>query len=70
MINKFRASKPTFIKYAEVGLEARNLLIIKDFVPHIDPEVNVFGPNQIGEGVEFYNVPSTRSMGINLRLSF
>ncbi len=60
----------TFIKSAEVGLEARNLLIIKDFVPHIDPEVNVFGPNQIGEGVEFYNVPSTRSMGINLRLSF
>lgn len=59
-----------FVKGAEVGVEARNLLILKSYVPHVDPEVNVFGPNQIGEGVEYYNVPSTRSVGMNVRLSF
>lgn len=62
--------KMAFIKSAEFGVEARNVLIIKDFVPHIDPEVNIFGPNQVGEGLEFYNVPSTRSIGMNLRFAF
>jgi hypothetical protein len=61
--------KRMFFKSAEVGVEARNLLIIKDFVPHIDPEVNIFGPNQVGEGLEFYNVPSTRSIGVNVRFT-
>ena len=59
-----------FVKNAEIGIEARNVLILKSYVPHVDPEVNVFGPNQIGEGVEYYNVPSTRSIGVNVRLSF
>ena len=59
-----------FVKGAEIGIEARNVLLLKSYVPHVDPEVNVFGPNEIGEGVEFYNVPSTRSVGVNVRLSF
>lgn len=60
----------TFIKGAELGIEGRNLAIIKDYVPHVDPELNFFGAGSIGEGVEFNSVPSTRSIGINLRLSF
>ncbi|MFY0252544.1 SusC/RagA family TonB-linked outer membrane protein [Chitinophaga sp. 30R24] len=60
------------IKGLELGLEARNVWLIKSHVPHIDPELNFFGANSsvVGEGVEFNSVPSTRSWGINLRASF
>ena len=58
-----------FIKGMEFGLEGRNLWIIKSFVPHIDPELNFFGSGGAGEGVEFNSIPSTRSIGFNLRLS-
>lgn len=59
-----------FIKNIQIGLEARNLWIIKKHVPHIDPEVSFFDPGAIGSGVEFASVPSTRSIGFNLRFSF
>ncbi|HEX7903020.1 MAG TPA: SusC/RagA family TonB-linked outer membrane protein [Chitinophagaceae bacterium] len=64
----FLSSKLKFIKGLELGLEGRNLWIIKSFVPNIDPEVNFFGPASLGEGVEFNSVPSTRTYGINLRI--
>ncbi|MBA4166656.1 MAG: SusC/RagA family TonB-linked outer membrane protein, partial [Chitinophagaceae bacterium] len=57
-------------KEIEVGVEGRNLWIIHDNVPHIDPEVNFFTNSAIGEGVEFNSVPSTRSLGFNVRLKF
>lgn len=53
----------------DIGIEGRNLWIIKDHVPHIDPEVNFFGPGLTGEGVEFNSVPSARSLGFNLRFT-
>jgi TonB-linked SusC/RagA family outer membrane protein len=59
-----------FIKGLSFGLEGRNLWLIHAKVPHIDPEVNLFGTGSVGEGVEFYNVPSTRSFGLNLRATF
>jgi hypothetical protein len=59
-----------FIKGLSVGCEGRNLWLIDSKVPHIDPEVNLFGTGSVGEGVEFYNMPSTRSFGFNLRASF
>lgn len=59
-----------FFKTAEVGIEARNVLILKSNIPHIDPEVNAFAPGQAGEGVEFFNLPSTRSIGFNIRFTF
>lgn len=55
---------------AVIGLEGRNLWIIKDYVPHVDPELNFFGPTATGEGVEFNSVPSTRTFGVNLKLTF
>ena len=61
--------KSFFVKSLDLGFEARNLWIIKDHVPHIDPEANFFGPSQIGGGVEFNSIPSTRSFGFNLRLT-
>lgn len=60
----------SFIKGAEIGLEGRNLWLIKSHVPHVDPEMNFFGAGSIGEGVEFNSVPSARSWGANVRLTF
>lgn len=60
----------TFIEGLRLGLEARNLWIIKDYVPHVDPELNFFGPAEVGEGVEFNSIPSVRSFGVNLMLTF
>jgi hypothetical protein len=60
----------SFVKGAEFGIEGRNLWIIKSYVPHVDPELNFFGPGSLGEGVEFNSVPTARSIGVNLRLSF
>ena len=53
-----------------VGLEGRNLWIIDSKVPHIDPESNVLGTGLIGEGLERGSIPSTRSIGANLRVTF
>jgi TonB-linked SusC/RagA family outer membrane protein len=52
------------------GLEGRNLWIISSKVPHIDPESNVLGTGLIGEGLERGSVPSSRSIGGNLRFTF
>jgi TonB-linked SusC/RagA family outer membrane protein len=57
-------------KGIEVGIEGRNLWIIHDNVPHIDPEVNFFTNSSVGEGVEFNSIPSTRSLGFNVRFKF
>ena len=59
-----------FFKGIEVGIEGRNLWIIHSNVPHIDPEVNFFTNSSIGEGVEFNSIPSTRSLGFNVRFKF
>ncbi len=59
--------KSTVFKSAEIGVEGRNLWLIKSHVPHVDPEANFFGAGVVGEGVEFNSIPSTRSFGFNLR---
>ncbi len=63
----FKAS--SFIKGIQVGVEGRNLWLIRSAVPHVDPELNFFGAGSVGEGVEFNSIPSARSFGMNLRLS-
>lgn len=55
---------------AELAVEGRNLFILYSQVPHIDPEANLFGAGSSGEGYELNNIPSTRSVGFNLRLTF
>ncbi len=52
-----------------LGVEGRNLWIIHSNVPHIDPESNVLGTGLIGEGLERGSIPSTRSIGANLRFT-
>ena len=58
------------IKSVTVGVEGRNLALLYSTVPHIDPEANLFGSGVDGVGVERANVPSTRSLGFNLKLIF
>ncbi len=60
----------TFLTGVTVGLEARNLAILYSAVPHIDPETNLFGSGSLGAGVERGGIPSSRSVGANLRISF
>lgn len=59
-----------FINSLTLGFEARNLWIISSEVPHIDPELNFFSPGDVGSGVEFGSIPSTRSYGFNVKFSF
>jgi TonB-linked SusC/RagA family outer membrane protein len=66
---KFLQTHAKFIKGLSLGLEGRNLWLIHSNVPYIDPEVNFFGSGSAGEGVEFNSIPSTRSIGFNVRLT-
>lgn len=60
----------SFIEGLSVGLEARNVALLWSKVPHIDPETNLFGSGSDGWGVERANISATRTMGVNLRLTF
>lgn len=61
-----------FIKGLSFGIEGRNLWLIDSEVPHVDPEANFFGPSLIGgaANVEFWSVPTARSIGGNIRVTF
>jgi TonB-linked SusC/RagA family outer membrane protein len=53
-----------------VGLEGRNLWLFYKKVPHIDPEVGLFGSAANGQGIEWNVLPSTRSFGLNIQARF
>jgi TonB-linked SusC/RagA family outer membrane protein len=59
-----------FVKNVFVGFEARNLWLIHSKTDHIDPELSMFSSAEVGSGVEFNSVPTTRSFGFNLKLDF
>jgi TonB-linked SusC/RagA family outer membrane protein len=59
--------KTGFIKGAKLSLVGRNLFFFKRDAP-FDPEIAIGTGN--GGGLEYGSLPSTRSMGINLKLSF
>jgi len=46
----------------------RNLWLIHDEVPNIDPSSNLNATNS--QGLEFFGVPPTRSFGVNLNIQF
>ena len=64
---KFESS---FINQLTVGVEGRNLALLYSKVPHIDPENGLFGSGADGFGIERSSVPSTRSFGVNVRMTF
>jgi TonB-linked SusC/RagA family outer membrane protein len=55
---------------ASIGFEARNLWLFYKKVPHIDPEVGLFGSASNGQGIEWNVLPSTRSFGTNVQVRF
>jgi TonB-linked SusC/RagA family outer membrane protein len=61
----------TWLKGVTFGLEGRNLALLYSKVPHIDPEANLFGSgSNVPGGIERGGVPTTRSVGMNVRLTF
>lgn len=56
------------IRSAKVSLVGRNLLMLFKNTTHVDPEVDRFGANQ--QGFAYGELPSSRSIGANLSLSF
>ncbi len=61
--------KKTPIRGASVSFVGRNLAILHRNVPHIDPE-SAFSNANGDQGLEFGQLPSARSLGINLNVSF
>ncbi len=63
------ASKITFIKGIRLSAVANNVLLIKKWVPNIDPEQN--GNTSDNEvGLEATGLPTARSIGVNLNVKF
>lgn len=58
----------TPFKNIEFGVFGRNLFLWTKDYPHLDPEQNVLGASNI-QGLEFNANPSTRTMGVNLKIT-
>jgi len=61
--------KNTGIDNVSFGVTVRNLAILYKKVPHIDPE-SAFSNSTGQPGLEYAQIPSTRSIGFNLNLKF
>jgi len=64
---KWWASTP--IKDISLSLVGRNLAILYKNAPHIDPETAFTSTNEY-LGMEFGQIPSTRSLGFNININF
>ncbi|WP_037360396.1 SusC/RagA family TonB-linked outer membrane protein [Asinibacterium sp. OR53] len=53
----------------EFGIYGQNLFLWAKDYPHFDPEQNLFGSSNF-QGLQFNSNPSTRTMGVNLKLTF
>jgi TonB-linked SusC/RagA family outer membrane protein len=65
--DKFLA-KTKFIKGASVGLFGRNLYLNTKY-SGVDPETSLTGASD-AQGLDYFNNPSTRTFGFNLRINF
>jgi len=59
----------SFIKGASFGLTGRNLFFIYRALDNYDPESS-FSVSNYAQGVLFYNMPTTRSIGFNISVKF
>jgi hypothetical protein len=59
----------TFIRQASIGVYGRDLLLFTDF-PIFDPETAALNGSTLIPGVEMGQLPSTRTMGVNVTLRF
>ena len=58
----------TPFKSINVSIVGRNLALLKSTVPHIDPETAFSNTNV--QGLEYGQLPSARSYGFNIGLTF
>ena len=58
-----------FINRASISLVGRNLFFISKKANGVDPESSVSVGNN-GQGIFYYNAPSTRRIGLSLNVSF
>lgn len=61
--------KNTPFRNGSFGLVGRNLLFLYKAIDNFDPESG-FSTSNFGQGVLYYNLPTTRQYGVNLNLSF
>lgn len=64
-----KAFGKSFIKQAVFGVYGRDLLMLMSF-PIFDPETAALNGNVLLPGVEMGQLPSTRTMGVNITLKF
>ncbi len=64
-----KALENTFIDRASISLVGRNLLFFSKKAEGVDPEASVSVSNQ-GQGYFYYNLPSTKRIGVSLNVSF
>ncbi|MDN5213306.1 SusC/RagA family TonB-linked outer membrane protein [Fulvivirgaceae bacterium BMA12] len=57
------------VKAARLSLVANNVLILKKWIPNIDPETFGFSSDNLA-GLESTGLPSTRGLGFNLNVKF
>ncbi|MBL3656727.1 SusC/RagA family TonB-linked outer membrane protein [Fulvivirga sediminis] len=59
----------TFIKSATIGLIGRNLFFLSKKIDNFDPESS-YSTTSFGQGVLFYNMPTTRNYGFSVSVNF
>jgi TonB-linked SusC/RagA family outer membrane protein len=59
----------TFIKSASISFTGRNLFFLWKKVDNFDPESS-YSTNNFSQGVLFYALPTTRSVGLSLNVNF
>jgi TonB-linked SusC/RagA family outer membrane protein len=59
----------TFIKGVSLGITGRNLFFFYNAMENFDPETS-YSVSNYSQGLMYYTLPTTRSLGLNLRLSF
>lgn len=62
-------SASKFIKGAKLSIVGRNVAMLYNTHSQIDPELNIYGGNRQG-ALYYVSLPSTRSVGFNLNLTF
>jgi len=58
-----------FVRGASISIIGRNLAMLYSNHSNIDPEFNIYGGNLQG-ALLYTTIPSTRSFGVNLNLTF
>ncbi|MEM8899009.1 MAG: SusC/RagA family TonB-linked outer membrane protein [Bacteroidota bacterium] len=58
-----------FVKSARLSVVGRNVAMLYNTHPQIDPELNIYGGNLQG-ALYYATIPSSRSLGFDLNLSF